>query len=113
MNSSILPGRFTHQDRGLISKPVDRKNNIIRFRAPGCLMVAEHPAPDKARLLDQVRDVIRVRHYSLRTERTYCDWIVRFIRFHNLRHPRDMAETEVTAFLTHLARKGKVAASTQ
>src|SRR5437588_4949510 len=67
----------------------------------------------KRKLLDQVRDVIRLKHYSLRTERTYCDWIERFIRFHGMRHPREMAENEVTAFLTHLARKGQVAASTQ
>ena len=65
------------------------------------------------KLLDQVCDVIRLKHYSLRTERTYCDWIERFIRFHELRHPRDMGEAEVSAFLTHLARDGKVAASTQ
>ena len=65
------------------------------------------------KLLDQVRDVIRLKHYSLRTERTYCDWIERFIRFHGLRHPRDMNERDVSAFLTHLARDGKVAASTQ
>ena len=65
------------------------------------------------KLLDQVRDVMRLKHYSLRTERTYCDWIERFIRFHELRHPRDMGEAELSAFLTHLARDGKVAASTQ
>src|SRR5207248_7845941 len=65
------------------------------------------------RLLDQVRDTMRLGHYSLRTERSYCDWIERFIRFHNLRHPREMAEREISQFLTHLAREGKVAASTQ
>jgi integron integrase len=65
------------------------------------------------KLLDQVRDVMRLKHYSLRTERTYCDWIERFIRFHQLRHPRELGEGEVSAFLTHLARDGAVAASTQ
>jgi integron integrase len=65
------------------------------------------------RLLEQVRDVLRLKHYSLRTERTYCDWIERFIRFHGLRHPREMGESEVSAFLTHLARSGGVSASTQ
>ena len=64
-------------------------------------------------MLDQVRDVIRLKHYSLRTERSYCDWIARFIRYHNKRHPREIAEPELTAFLTHLARDGNVAASTQ
>ncbi|MBA2434377.1 MAG: integron integrase [Chthoniobacterales bacterium] len=65
------------------------------------------------KLLEQVCDVMRLRHYSLRTERCYCDWITRFILFHGKRHPREMAEAEVTAFLTHLARDRNVAASTQ
>src|SRR6059058_3078883 len=78
------------------------------------MFVTKSPAADKPKkLLERVRDVIRVKHYSLRTERTYCDWIARFIRFHELRHPRDMGEAELSAFLTHLARDGKVAASTQ
>ncbi|PZR74522.1 MAG: integron integrase [Chthoniobacterales bacterium] len=63
--------------------------------------------------MEQVRDVLRLKHYSLRTERAYCDWIERFIRFHRLRHPREMTELEVGEFLTHLARDAKVAASTQ
>jgi integron integrase len=68
---------------------------------------------NKPKLLDQVRDVIRRKHFSIRTEQAYVDWIRRFILFHGKRHPRDMAEPEVTAFLTHLARDGRVAASTQ
>jgi hypothetical protein len=68
---------------------------------------------NKPKLLDQVRDVIRRKHYSIRTERTYIDWIRRFILFHGKRHPREMREAEVNAFLTHLARDGDVAASTQ
>jgi integron integrase len=69
--------------------------------------------PNKPKLLDQVRDVIRRKHFSIRTEQTYVDWIRRFILFHNKRHPREMAEAEVTQFLTHLARDARVAASTQ
>jgi len=65
------------------------------------------------KLLDQVRDLMRVRHYSVRTENTYCDWIERFIRFHGKRHPNELREREVGAFLTYLAREGNVAASTQ
>jgi integron integrase len=65
------------------------------------------------KLIEQVRNVMRFKHYSLRTERTYWDWIERFIRFHGMRHPTEMGEAEVGAFLTHLARAGKVAASTQ
>jgi integron integrase len=52
-------------------------------------------------------------HYSIRTEETYCDWVRRFVRFHDRRHPRDMGAPEVEAYLTHLAVVGKVSASTQ
>jgi integron integrase len=65
------------------------------------------------KLLDQVRNVIRRKHYSIRTEQTYTDWIRRFILFHGKRHPSEMGESEVTSFLTSLAREGNVAASTQ
>lgn len=65
------------------------------------------------RLLEQVRDRIRVRHLSYRTEKTYLYWIRRFIRFHKLRHPREMAAQEIEEFLTSLAVVNKVSASTQ
>lgn len=65
------------------------------------------------KLLDQVRDRIRVKHYSIRTETQYVQWIKRFILFHNKRHPQEMSTTEVEAFLTHLAVDGHVSASTQ
>ena len=65
------------------------------------------------KLLDQVRDKLRVKHYSIRTEQTYSDWIKRYIYFHGKRHPKDMGAREIEAFLTHLAVHGKVAASTQ
>jgi site-specific recombinase XerD len=67
----------------------------------------------KPKLLDQVRDVIRRKHYSIRTEQAYIDWIKRFIVYHGKRHPGEMAEEEVAEFLTHLARDLNVAASTQ
>jgi len=74
----------------------------------------EDPSPTPApRLLDQVRGKIRLKHYSLRTEQTYVEWIKRFILFHSKHHPKDMGAGEVEAFLTHLAVAGKVAASTQ
>jgi integron integrase len=69
------------------------------------------PRPPK--LLDQMREAFRSRHYSRRTEQTYCHWVKRYIHFHNVRHPTEMAEPEINAFLTHLAVKGKVSASTQ
>ncbi len=71
------------------------------------------PLPPKRKLLDQVRDVIRLKHYSRRTEDTYADWIKRFILFHNKRHPNEMGAPEIEAFLTHLAVELNVAVSTQ
>jgi integron integrase len=65
------------------------------------------------RLLDQVREVIRIRHYSIRTEQAYVQWIRRFILFHGKRHPREMGAPELTAFLSDLATYRNVAASTQ
>ncbi len=65
------------------------------------------------KLLDRVRDAIRLKHYSIRTETAYVDWIRRYILFHDKRHPKDMGAPEVEAFLTHLAVHEHVAASTQ
>ena len=65
------------------------------------------------KLLDQVRDRIRAKHYSIRTEKLYVQWIKRFILFHGKRHPLEMGAMEVEAFLTHLAVEGHVSASTQ
>ena len=65
------------------------------------------------KLLDQVRDVLRMKHYSIRTENRYVSWIKRYILFHDKRHPKDMGAPEVEEFLTYLARKKKVSASTQ
>lgn len=65
------------------------------------------------RLLEQVRDRIRARHLSYRTEKTYLYWIRRFIRFHKMRHPREMAAAEIEEFLTSLAVANRVSASTQ
>ena len=63
--------------------------------------------------LDQIRTAIRTRHYSIRTEKTYVDWVRRFILFHGKRHPKDLGEVEVAAFLSWLAVERNVAASTQ
>ncbi len=68
--------------------------------------------PDK-KLLEQIRDKIRLKHYSIRTEKTYVDWAKRFILFNNKTHPLEMGEDEINAYLTFLAVKAKVAASTQ
>jgi len=72
------------------------------------------PSPAQPpKLLDQVREAIRLRHYSIRTEQAYTDWIKRYILFHHKKHPQEMGAAEVERFLTHLAVQGKVAASTQ
>lgn len=70
------------------------------------------PSTPPPRLREQLHEAIRTKHYSLRTEKTYWYWIRCFIRFHRLRHPRNMAELEVAQFLTWLATKN-VAAATQ
>src|SRR5438093_13644107 len=67
----------------------------------------------KPKLLDRVRQAIRVRHYSRRTEEAYTHWIVRYIRFHGMRHPAEMGAAEINQFLSDLAVNGHVAASTQ
>jgi integron integrase len=67
----------------------------------------------KRRLLDQVRDKIRLKHYSIRTEQAYLDWIRRFILFHNKQHPLEMGKIEIEDFLSHLAVARNVSASTQ
>jgi site-specific recombinase XerD len=65
------------------------------------------------KLLDRVREQLRLKHYSYRTEETYLHWIKRYILFHNKRHPNEMGDEEIRAFLFHLAEEEHVAASTQ
>src|ERR1019366_2614357 len=71
--------------------------------------------PQTPKLLDQVRNVLRLHHYSIHTERSYIDWIKRYVHFHQMRCREDLADGEkkIEAFLTDLAVQGKVAASTQ
>jgi len=69
--------------------------------------------PKSARLMDQVREVLRFHHYAYNTEKSYVSWILKFIRFHNKKHPKDMGKPEVEAFLSHLAINRNVSASTQ
>ena len=65
------------------------------------------------KLLDQLSDQLRVKHYSLRTERTYVSWVRQYILFHDKRHPKDMGAAEINAFIAHLALEKQIAASTQ
>jgi integron integrase len=67
----------------------------------------------KPRLLDQMREALRIRHYSFRTEQQYVGWIRRFIRFHGLRHPDQLGGQDVESFLTHLAIQRRVSSATQ
>jgi hypothetical protein len=68
---------------------------------------------NKSPFLEEVRKVLRVQHYAIRTEQSYVEWIKRFILFHNKRHPNEMGESEVAGFLTHLSVNRNVAPATQ
>jgi integrase len=72
-------------------------------------------SPDpQLKLMDQVRQVLRYHHYSYRTEKTYCNWIIRFLKFYRYQiHPRDMGKKEIETYLSHLATKINVSTSTQ
>src|SRR6266508_5949349 len=82
-------------------------------RSPQLVRETGPVEPPKPRLLDCVRGAIRARHMSRSTEESYVGWIRRYIFFHGKRHPAEMGAPEVTRFLTALAVRGKVAASTQ
>jgi len=71
------------------------------------------PDPE-LKLMDQVRQVLRYHHYSYRTEKTYCNWIIRFLKFYRYQiHPRNMGKNEIESYLSHLATKVNVSTSTQ
>src|SRR5262245_51821324 len=74
--------------------------------------VAPH-APHQSRLMPRLREAMRARRYSPKTEKAYVHWVRRYIYFHRMRHPQDMGPAEVTAFLNHLANERRVSASTQ
>jgi site-specific recombinase XerD len=85
-------------------------------RAPATILAVREPGPPpprQPRLLDRVREALRARHGSRRTEKSYVAWIRRYILFHGKRHPAEMGAAEVTHFLSALAVRGNVAASTQ
>jgi integron integrase len=96
-----------------VTSLVDRRLNVIRRSGqPGVAISSPSGAP-KPKLLDRVRQAIRTRHYSSKTEEAYVGWIRRFIVFHNKRHPSEMGEAEIGQFLSSLARDSHVSASTQ
>jgi len=90
-----------------------RSAPTAHWSAQHTVTVSRIPAGQKPKLLDQVREAIRMRHYSLRTEEAYVSWIKRFILFHGKRHPLDMGGDEITGFLSALAVHQQVSASTQ
>ena len=75
--------------------------------------VPSSPGPGPRTLLGRLRAAVRARHYSPRTEQAYVAWVRRYVQFHGRRHPATMGTSEVQAFLTHLAERGQVSASTQ
>ena len=86
--------------------------NRIALNQPMPTISAPSSAP-KPKLLDEVHQAIRMRHYSPKTEESYIHWIKRFIFFHNKRHPAEMSEKEIAQFLSNLASELHVSASTQ
>lgn len=102
--------------RNVDGRPGSRPVGLAEPSAPdaGRADGASNPAgASQPKLLDRLVQALRSRHYSRRTEQTYCHWVKRFIFYHNVRHPAEMGEPEINAFLTHLALKEKVSASTQ
>jgi len=96
-------------DRGAAIAPADAAS----ARDVGQRTPSDVQPTSPRRLLDRIRDAIRLRHYSIRTEDTYVDWARRFILYHNKRHPQEIGAAEVQSFLTYLATERHVAAATQ
>jgi hypothetical protein len=112
----IRPPKFQRMNRFTNSVPDSNAGPDADSSSPSPEQPAASagmPARKPPRLLDRVRDAIRLRHYSIRTEATYVDWVRRFVLFHGKRHPESMGASEVQAFLTHLATERGVAAATQ
>ncbi|MCI0695943.1 phage integrase N-terminal SAM-like domain-containing protein [candidate division KSB1 bacterium] len=105
-----------HQVRPIHTKPqqtLPQQAKPIEVQSAPVQPPQKQPDQNPPKLLDQVRNVLRTKHYSMRTEESYIDWIRRYILFHNKRHPAEMGEKEISEFLTHLAVEEHVAASTQ
>src|SRR4051812_19776362 len=77
------------------------------------MLTSPQPSSASPKFLDRVRWHLRIKRYSLRTERAYVDWIRRYILFHKKKHPSEMGEENIAAFLSHLAIDNHVAAATQ
>ncbi len=93
--------------------PIDYRLKVLPARERPTENISSPSSVPKLRLLDQIHQAIRTRHYSPKTEETYVGWIKRFIFFHDKRHPAEMGEAEIGRFLSSLATDAKVSASTQ
>lgn len=102
MMETVNAGRARNQPLAVIDGRLSIKNGMPTL-----------PTVQKPKLLDQVREAVRTRHYSPKTEESYAHWIKRFIFFHNKRHPAEMGEKEIAQFLSSLASELHVSASTQ
>src|SRR5712691_11317692 len=94
-------------------RPTNRMLAVIEGGIQKRTGVQTIPTTSKPKLLEQVRETIRTRHYSYMTEKAYVHWIKRFIFFHNKRHPAEMGDAEIGKFLSSLATDSHVSASTQ
>ena len=90
---------------------MENRSINVNSQGPGTDTSGSGPKPKK--LLERAREILRLRHYSIRTEAAYIAWMRRYILFHNKRHPKDMGPAEIEAFLTDLAVNGNVSSSTQ
>jgi site-specific recombinase XerD len=89
------------------------KGRGIQESTPGTAAADRMKWQRRSGLIERLRQILRSKHYSHRTEQSYCNWVRRFLRFHKMRHPDKMGDAEVNAFLSHLALRRKVSASTQ
>ena len=92
-------------------KLLNQLRELLRRGAIGENIDEQEKRPPK--LLDQLRELLKKKHYSYKTEQSYVQWVKRYILFNNKHHPKDMGEQEITQFLSHLAVKENVSASTQ
>ena len=101
--AAVVPHYTRRMDERFTSTASVRGSSVSPLPPP-----ADIAAVQKPKLLDRVREAIRTRHYSLRTEKAYVHWIKRFIFFHNKRHPQEMGEGEIGQFLSALATESQV-----
>jgi hypothetical protein len=113
LTDSNGPTSLSNLEMNIRHQHLNEPRSASSFRSDHFTRATKVIPNPKARLLDQVREVLRVKHYAIRTEEVYIHWIKRYIFFHQKRHPREMGAPEVQAFLSDLAVNQMVSASTQ